>query len=103
MSRRSSDQHICRLIHAFSATVALIIATVSACPLSALAQDAGTHMIVDTMRANRLVELVDGRCYLHCHNFPRRTKCHKAERLPELWLATKPVKPCARLLSGQRL
>ena len=40
------------------------------------------------------LNFVDGRCDLHRHNFPRRTKCHKAERLLELWLATKPGKVC---------
>lgn len=30
-------------------------------------------------------QLVDARDYRHCHNMPRRTYCHKGERLPRNW------------------
>ncbi len=35
-------------------------------------------------QANLLL-LADGRSYLHCHNMPRRMRCHKTGRLPVNW------------------
>ena len=31
------------------------------------------------------IELVDARGYYHCHNMPRRTRCHGKTRLPVNW------------------
>lgn len=32
-----------------------------------------------------LIEQVDARSYNHCHNMPRRTRCHRKSRLPVNW------------------
>jgi hypothetical protein len=69
--------------------VALILGIVSL--NNAASADRAGMQIAKSMREHRVVQRVDGRYELHCHNFPRRTKCHKTERLPELWLATKPA------------
>lgn len=29
--------------------------------------------------------VADAHAYRHCHNLPRRTYCHKADRLPQNW------------------
>lgn len=31
------------------------------------------------------LHLADARDYSHCHNLPRRTYCHEAQRLPRNW------------------
>lgn len=31
------------------------------------------------------LQLADARPYLHCHNLPRRTYCHKGRQLPVNW------------------
>ena len=47
----------------------------------------GTSMLGQAVSTNdtKLVQLADARSYRHCHNMPRRTYCHKAERLPRNW------------------
>jgi len=32
-----------------------------------------------------LLQLADARSYHHCHNMPRRVRCHTKERLPVNW------------------
>jgi hypothetical protein len=32
-----------------------------------------------------LLQLADARGYHHCHNMPRRIRCHTKERLPVNW------------------
>jgi hypothetical protein len=32
-----------------------------------------------------LLQPTDARSYHHCHNMPRRIRCHKSERLPVNW------------------
>jgi len=39
----------------------------------------------DTPEAGALLQLVDARSYHHCHNMPRRTRCHSSQRLPVNW------------------
>lgn len=35
--------------------------------------------------ASATLQLVDARTYHHCHNMPRRTRCHSKARLPVNW------------------
>ncbi len=35
--------------------------------------------------SNGLLRLADARSYHHCHNMPRRTRCHSSQRLPVNW------------------
>jgi hypothetical protein len=38
-----------------------------------------------TTAANGAVVVADAHPYRHCHNLPKRTYCHKADRLPQNW------------------
>lgn len=40
---------------------------------------------VDAPQFGALLQLVDARGYYHCHNMPRRTRCHAGQRLPVNW------------------
>lgn len=41
--------------------------------------------MVNGAQQGGLLDLVDARSYHHCHNMPRRIRCHKKERLPVNW------------------
>lgn len=62
------------------AAVAASILAVSAYPY--IAQDAAT--VSKTSTYGELV-VADAHSYRHCHNLPKRTYCHKADRLPQNW------------------
>jgi hypothetical protein len=39
----------------------------------------------DTSPPAALLQLADARRHYHCHNMPRRTRCHAGQRLPVNW------------------
>lgn len=45
----------------------------------------GAQVLASGPAPSARIELADARSYTHCHNLPRRTYCHKAERLPVNW------------------
>ncbi len=40
---------------------------------------------LDTLAQDAPVQQVHARSYHHCHNMPRRIRCHKSQRLPVNW------------------
>ena len=40
---------------------------------------------MNALDAGALLQLADVRSYRHCHNMPRRTRCHFSQRLPVNW------------------
>lgn len=63
----------------------LVLATgfVAAVSRPAAAVIAPPAPIADAARSG--LQLVDARSYYHCHNMPRRTRCHGKARLPVNW------------------
>jgi hypothetical protein len=59
-------------------------ATASVLPAAAGASLASS-MAAEAVRGRTFLEPVDARSYHHCHNMPRRIRCHKSERLPVNW------------------
>ncbi len=41
--------------------------------------------MMDALAPTALVQQVHARSYHHCHNMPRRIRCHKSQRLPVNW------------------
>jgi hypothetical protein len=52
---------------------------------AAAAPSLANRMAADGARGPTLLQPVDARSYHHCHNMPRRIRCHKSERLPVNW------------------
>ncbi len=68
-------------------SVALLLTAGLALPTSRPAM-AGLYAGVptaDTAPQGHLLQLADSRGYYHCHNMPRRVRCHKNGRLPVNW------------------
>jgi len=67
-----------------SAIVLADAAAASVLPAAAAASLAN-WMAADATRGRTLLQSIDARSYHHCHNMPRRIRCHKSERLPANW------------------
>lgn len=66
----------------------LVIAIAAAAITAAVSQSAAAISMPTTQMSGlgrSHIELVDARSYNHCHNMPRRTRCHKKSRLPVNW------------------
>jgi hypothetical protein len=68
---------------------AVCVAAFAAVPLAHALPVAGIAVAQRSAVASSAapLQLVDARGYRHCHNLPRRTYCHKGERLPRNWPA----------------
>lgn len=66
---------------------ASIVMAMTAQGAAAAAAMPGLHMdrTPAADRAGTAWHTVDARSYHHCHNMPRRIRCHSSERLPTNW------------------
>ncbi len=65
--------------------ITLAVATASATlPVSAAPSTDLTTAADVEQKGSQLLN-VDARSYRHCHNMPRRIRCHSTERLPVNW------------------
>lgn len=60
-------------------TFALAVTTSMAMPVAA------EHRMPENGATASAVRVADAHPYRHCHNLPRRTYCHKQDRLPQNW------------------
>jgi hypothetical protein len=71
----------------FRSCYAIALAVVTVAAPAAIAGSKHTAVEVNSPApANtNVIILADAHPYRHCHNLPRRTYCHKQDRLPQNW------------------
>lgn len=67
-------------------SLALIAAVIATSAVHAASVPMAASPAPDGSSSNWL-QLADARGYHHCHNTPRRIRCHKSEWIPGLWLS----------------
>jgi hypothetical protein len=66
--------------------IALIAAVIATSAVHAAIVPMAARPVPSTSSAGWL-QLADARGYHHCHNTPRRIRCHRSEWIPGLWLS----------------